>query len=351
MSSTQEKLQTNLEKLFIIQAKNFSENIEDTVKQNILDNLYKNLKENESLRDNLQNSISMLITPSFKYIYVLYRDKNGKYRYLLDGSKEDRGEFGQKLNVDKENWDKIYNTKADDAILQKDIENLWGTYLKPIIYNNEVSAVIGIDFSAKLPHSISSVMRPMQNTFIYIFIAIASLLIVLLYQTIINIKTKKNAFTDELTQTFNRTYLKEFLRNLDSTKYQILMFDIDFFKKVNDTYGHKAGDFILIEVAKIIKQVLRKQDVTIRFGGEEFLIFVHKSVNYKQDKLMVAEEIRKSIEQAVFNFEGTIINITTSIGITLYPENYNNISDAMNKADEMLYIAKKSGRNRVISDS
>jgi len=351
VSNTQASLQTNLEKLFILQAKNFSENIKDVIKQKISKDLYEELKQNSLLREELQNSLSMLITPSFKYVYVLYRDKHGKYRYLLDGSREERGDFNQKLHVDTHNWDKIYTTKECNVLIQKDIQNLWGTYLQPILYHDSVEAIIAIDFSAKLPQSISSVMRPIQHIFLYVFISIAMLLLILLYQTIVNARTKKDSFTDELTQTHNRSYLREFLKKMDATKYQILMLDIDYFKKVNDTYGHKAGDYILSEVAHTIRKTLRNNDIIIRFGGEEFLIFIHKDINYEEPSTTIAYRLRESIENREFNYEGTHINITVSIGATLNPENYDNISDAIKKADEMLYIAKESGRNRVVLDS
>ncbi len=351
ISHTQESLHGNLEKLFILQAKHFSENIENKIKEKISNNIYEHLKEEPLLREELQNSVSMLITPSFKYIYVLYRDKNGKFRYLLDGSKEDKGEFGQKLNVDKENWNKIYITKEHNVILQKDIKNLWGTYLQPILYNNHVAAIIAIDFSAKLPESISTVMRPIQHIFLYVFTSIALLLLILLYQSIVTIKTKKESFTDELTQTYNRSFLRDFLKKIDPSKYQILMFDIDFFKKINDTYGHEAGDYILSEVAQTIKKVIRDNDIIIRFGGEEFLIFIHKDINDEKLTKEIAYRLRKSIEKREFDYNGTIIKVTTSIGVTLHPQNYKSISEAIKKADEMLYLAKGKGRNRVVLDS
>ncbi len=351
VSHTQESLHNNLEELFIIQAKHFSENIENEIKEKISNNLYAHLRDDDSLRGEIQNSISMLITPSFKYIYVLYRDKNGKFRYLLDGSKEDKGEFDQKLNVDKENWNKIYITKEYNVILQKDIKNLWGTYLRPIFYGNDVAAIIAIDFSAELPESISMVMRPIQHIFLYVFTSIALLLFILLYQGIVAIKTKKESFTDELTQTYNRSFLRDFLKKIDSSKYQILMFDIDFFKKINDTYGHEAGDYILSEVAQTIKKVIRDDDVVVRFGGEEFLIFIHKGIDDEELTKDIAYRLRKSIEKREFGYNKTPIKVTASIGVTLHPQNYKSISEAIKKADEMLYIAKEKGRNRVVLDS
>ena len=126
------------------------------------------------------------------------------------------------------------------------------------------------------------------------------------------------------------------------------MLDIDHFKKVNDTYGHRIGDYILRDVAAIIKEEIRSSDVLVRYGGEEFLIFIK---NDKDPKLArsIAQRIRKRIEKTTFRYDDVEIHLTVSMGITLLPKHFKNISEAIKNADEMLYIAKKEGRNRVIS--
>ena len=347
VSTINDKMILNVEKILVSKASYFAKNIDQELKNNIHGHIYEVLKENPELRERLEHAFSVVITPSFKYIYLLYRDKHGNYRYLLDGSKEDKGDFNQKLNVDKEEWNQVYKTKQPQILLQRDIDELYITYLTPIIFNNEVEAVLAIDFSTKLLAYISEIISPIENIFVYILITIVLLLLILLYQVLLNIKTKKESVTDPLTMVYNRNYLRDFLKNSNVMQYQIIMLDIDYFKKINDNYGHKAGDYILREVALEVQNSVRNKDKIIRFGGEEFLILIHKK-HVESDALSVANRIRKALEKSTFMYEGTIIKITVSIGVELYPERFKNYLEAIKHADEKLYIAKKEGRNKVI---
>ena len=122
----------------------------------------------------------------------------------------------------------------------------------------------------------------------------------------------------------------------------VAMFDIDFFKNVNDTWGHAAGDFILKAVAEILSTNLRKADLISRFGGEEFCVLVH--CNEKDDAYTVIDKIRLLTEQHIFLYEGKKIDITISAGLSSVLEE--NLEAMIKRADEMLYKAKNNGRNR-----
>lgn len=159
----------------------------------------------------------------------------------------------------------------------------------------------------------------------------------LVFLIAIGIEGYKLAFFDALTKVLNRrAYDRLRLINNDI----LCVCDIDFFKKVNDTYGHDAGDFILKEVAKILK---KNVDKVYRFGGEEFIIaFKNSNLNTCVEKL---DNIRKMIENEVFVFNKTNIKITISMGVSVVKNDKN---EAFKIADSKLYEAKKSGRNRVI---
>jgi diguanylate cyclase (GGDEF)-like protein len=122
------------------------------------------------------------------------------------------------------------------------------------------------------------------------------------------------------------------------------MFDLDHFKKVNDTYGHLAGDFILVEVSKIIKGQLRDSDIFGRIGGEEFMILLAHTK--KDDSLKVTNKLLKLISNYQFIYNDQIIPITISIGITsvLNDDTYLSI---VNRVDKALYKAKQNGRNKI----
>lgn len=128
----------------------------------------------------------------------------------------------------------------------------------------------------------------------------------------------------------------------------VIMFDIDHFKNFNDTYGHACGDYVLITVAKIIKNSIRTQDMASRYGGEEFTVMLPNTL--KEDAMQVAERIRTNIESAIFNYENKQMRVTISGGVSVFDVEKNPVSSAkefVEQADKALYVSKTSGRNRI----
>jgi diguanylate cyclase (GGDEF)-like protein len=163
---------------------------------------------------------------------------------------------------------------------------------------------------------------------------------------------RQMAITDTVTELFTRRHFtalghNEVERALRYNRtLSVLMVDIDRFKKVNDTYGHSAGDQVLLSVAKICLQALRQTDIVGRWGGEEFTIVLPEAD--RDGAVMIAERIRRIVEETVISLTPQIgICLTVSIGVaTLCPE-CSNLEDLVDCADRALYIAKQSGRNRV----
>ena len=125
----------------------------------------------------------------------------------------------------------------------------------------------------------------------------------------------------------------------------ILMIDIDFFKNINDTYGHAAGDIVLEEVAKIIKSCTRNADTAARYGGEEFVVMLNNTS--ASAAMAVAERIRRSIEEKSIVYDGKKINVTISIGVSSYNFDLESAKAIVDRADKALYESKQNGRNRV----
>jgi diguanylate cyclase (GGDEF)-like protein len=169
------------------------------------------------------------------------------------------------------------------------------------------------------------------------------------YLALMNYKKIQEEFTtkDYLTGLYNRYKLDESLEyklmqsKRYSTVFGIIMIDIDYFKTINDNYGHQAGDIILKEFAKILKDNSRETDIVGRWGGEEFLIIVE---NIDKDNILkLAEKLRVIVENYNFSF---VKNKTASFGVSVYSPG-DDITSIVNKADKALYNAKDSGRNCV----
>ena len=125
--------------------------------------------------------------------------------------------------------------------------------------------------------------------------------------------------------------------------FQILMVDIDHFKKINDTYGHPFGDFVLQRMARLFEENLRLTDTVFRYGGEEFLILMPETG--KQDAVSVAKRLLSAIAEYEFDCDGHKVHATVSIGTAEFPEEARDMSALIGLADRRLYRAKQSGRN------
>lgn len=169
---------------------------------------------------------------------------------------------------------------------------------------------------------------------------------VLLYEMV-----EKMAITDSLTGLYVRRYFYERLaEELERSKryefpFAFLMIDIDDFKKCNDLHGHLVGDYVLKEIARIIKEHVREIDIVARYGGEEISVVLPET--NKANALAVAERVRKRIAENVFKAYDERLQLTVSAGVAVYPEDAAETKDLIDRADEALYRAKKSGKNVV----
>ena len=169
---------------------------------------------------------------------------------------------------------------------------------------------------------------------------------VLLYETV-----EKLAITDSLTGLYVRRYFSERLEEelhrskRHKFKFAFLMIDIDDFKLCNDTYGHLVGDVVLKEMSRIIKEHLRAIDVVSRYGGEEFAVLLPETG--PDGAILVAERLRKKIEENVFTAYDEKLKVTISTGVSIYPQDATEEKGLIEKADTALYTAKRSGKNIV----
>jgi diguanylate cyclase (GGDEF)-like protein len=161
----------------------------------------------------------------------------------------------------------------------------------------------------------------------------------------------KQATLDPLTSVFNRKHFtnqleSEFLR---ARRYRrplsLVLIDLDYFKRVNDTHGHPAGDFVLERTAELVRRSLRAQDVLARYGGEEFALLLPETP--ADNAYTLAEKLRAKIQATVYQFDGKNIEVTASMGVATLDAGHTGVNDLVVDADKKLYAAKHSGRNVV----
>jgi len=166
-------------------------------------------------------------------------------------------------------------------------------------------------------------------------------------------KLRDTSLRDGMTGLYNRRFLEEFIDQVmnqavrENETYSVLMLDVDFFKMVNDTYGHDVGDRVIVEIGKVLKENIREADLAIRYGGEEFVVMLHNAS--PEGALKVAQQIHSAFAALVFDVgNGETMSKTMSIGIAKFPSDGDTIWKCIKYADTALYVAKTTGRNKIV---
>jgi len=307
--------------------------------------------KDKKTRDILETQLTQMLSKNIKYVYFLFLDNNGKFRFLLDGSCEDRARFYQKFDpLNKQIYQDVYKTASVKTMFQKDMENLSMTILYPVKQDGKVIGILSMDMTTGLQDDITRMIEPLKNFFVVLIVFIFLLISVAIVQLFRYFKTRKQLFNDPLTNVFNRNYLQEVAPSLNLSHYSLAMFDLDRFKVVNDTYGHKMGDIVLQECAMLFKNNIRDSDILIRYGGEEFILLINKR-GENDNSFEVCNRILKKISKYIIRYDDNEVVMTLSIGLYQDLKNESNIIEAIKKADAMLYLAKQRGRNQIVKYS
>jgi diguanylate cyclase (GGDEF)-like protein len=162
----------------------------------------------------------------------------------------------------------------------------------------------------------------------------------------------ESATRDGLTRLYNKKFFLETLHKEFSyclrhrLPLSLVMFDVDHFKRINDVYGHPAGDYVLSRIAQRVSETVRNEDILARYGGEEFALMLRESP--EADALVCAERCRQAVDRSEFIFGGTPIKVSISLGVaTLLDSDFSQAEELIAVADKYLYRAKRAGRNRV----
>ena len=167
-------------------------------------------------------------------------------------------------------------------------------------------------------------------------------------------RTKTENMRDHLTGLLTRRAFSEEIKKVESayqriqTQYAVVFFDLDHFKKLNDTYGHECGDVVLSTFGKILNKSVRDHDVVGRYGGEEFVAIIHFNLN--RELLQFLKRIKTIVTENSFLYKDKKIKVTFSAGVAIR-SSYDTYEDTLQKADVLLYQAKENGRNKIVLEN
>ncbi|WP_297484610.1 diguanylate cyclase [Sulfurimonas sp.] len=305
------------------------------------------IKKSKKTRESFEDMLRLIRISTIQNLFVIAKGEENNFYFLLDSDQNSktRSNFMEPFDPLGSFWNDCYRYKKSQVFHHQNSKDLWITIAYPIIENNQTVAIIGADISRSLDTNIQSNLGDFSNFFLWILLLSALWFVILYVLTLYFRKKAYEGYIDPLTQVYNRKYLYDIVLKKLSRRYQLLMLDIDFFKRVNDAYGHDTGDFVLQEVARRMQRFMRAEDSLIRYGGEEFLIYTREFT--PQKALEFAERIREHIQSTPIVFNEISCHVTVSIGVNPYGSKEKPFLEILKKADEALYEAKISGRDCV----
>jgi two-component system, cell cycle response regulator len=304
-------------------------NIKNTINEEV--KYSQNIEEN---KEKIEKLLNLMKINSIKESFLIYKDDNNKF-----------------ISINKHKKDELINSSIFKIFIKSNkrisiVNGVYG-YEKVLFLKNErmdnTYFILYINNHKKA--QLEFVYKNVKDIFVILIIGIMFIILTLGISSILIYLNKQKSYIDQLTSLNNRRYLEEKVLNDKVSKIKnITMCDIDFFKKINDTYGHPAGDFVLQELSNLIRKYLDKKNEFIRYGGEEFIILIfQKNVNVVD----LMENLRKKVENHKFVFHGEEIQVTLSFGINMSKIGFWDFYEALKMADKQLYLSKEKGRNCV----
>lgn len=233
-----------------------------------------------------------------------------------------------------------------------DLRKMVAVFFVMIAVSQFVRALDALPRGGNYPLFAASSLQTISFISIYVHMLISTMAYLLLSREVIDIKLKEAATKDYLTGIYNRMQFMQLSEALmafmirQQKPVTVFMIDFDYFKVINDTYGHAVGDNVLIKFSRETQAIIRTEDLFGRYGGEEFIIFSPNTSS--KEALIMGQKIKSKIELSSAN-DSTIPTYTVSIGIaTMIPENFLDMDKLIDRADQALLQAKRNGRNQIV---
>ena len=312
--------------------------------------LQENIKNPEIRKRNIQ-LLKDFKNRNILSVYILIPFKKNKFIMLLDSSIKKHEKWKPSIfiydDIDEESLFKAQKSKKKQIYIQKGINDLGFTLIKPVLKNNKIIAILVIDYSQKTYKSLTSLLNLSAKIIMSFLITLIVLFTFFILYFLKNSYTKSRMYRNPHSGTFYRSYLTDNYEKINFSEYYIALADIDFFRRINDIYGHHIGDRLLNAIMKKISTLLKKEDIFIQYGGEEFLLLISKKNTTEKEFKELLENIRKTIQNLKIKIKKDSVKLTISIGAFIQTQKATSLQNAIQKADSALYDSKHNGRNTI----
>ncbi len=318
-------------------------NVERDLKRIAGEDIFSFFSKNRNWRWFFEKRLETLLTRHIENAYLIAK-AGEDYVYLLFSNKGDLRVSPLDLNIRyRDSFNRIYS-EGKTLLINRSV---YISLLKPIVSKNGVIGIFGVDFSPLKFREVERHIFMVKGFLIASTVLLFVLLGLLVFITVRSGIIESRLYTDSLTGVLARNALFPVLSSINLSRYGLILFDIDNFKAINDTYGHEVGDKVLKAIASRLKGALRKdKDYLFRYGGEEFLILARKERS-DEDIVRAAERMRRVISSSMVAVNGNALRVTVSLGVHTDPASEKDIEEAIRKADMALYMAKRKGKDRV----
>jgi len=302
---------------------------------------------NEKLRKKNEHLLELLKHENISYIFVVFF-KKGKLYYLMDASDREKAiPLEPFIPENMELFNEIQADKTKKIFIQKEIQSLGFTLIKPIIQEDKVVAFLLLDYTQKELETLFYSLNKMLKVGLFVMSGMILLLTIWAFMVGVGLYKKYKMYRIPKTKAYLRSFLTDHYERINFLDYYIALIDIDSFRRINDLYGKESGNKVIKKVLWKISFFLTKGDILIQYGGEEFLLLVCKRNTTSDEFKQRMEEIRSDIESLSIPLNGIDEHVTVSIGTLIQSNNASSLQNAIHNADTALYFAKHNGRNRV----
>jgi len=301
------------------------------------------LQTHQAKREALNNILHTFLTDEFQYIFLLTKDAQGHYRFLLDGSLAEPEEFNAIFFPKSPQFDEVYKSGKPQIVVQgkKGVEEVWRSLLYPLVDKNGTKALLVMDLSQAYASYLSHLNSPISKTVTLMQIFLLFSLFFIGYTTYSFYKFRKNTMIDSLTSAATKTWLHEYLRTHSLENFDVVLIDIDEFKRINQKFGYKHGDQLLKLYTQTLYEVMPPETKVVRVGGTEFLLLIPKGSDLEK----TLKRIFLRLKEKEFRIANEKVCLSASMTAMHAPEGARSEEKILRLLDEKMLEIKSRGKN------
>jgi len=324
----------------------YAKRISEYIINNTCNTLDACLTDDVELRTQLNHTLQAFQTKNFRNLFVLYRNKKGEFRFLLDSATKNPAQFNEPFTPEDKVFSRIYHQGKPEIIEQQGtVEEVWLSLLYPIVRNNHTEGLLVLDLSKTYAEHIKNFNSPIQTTILLFQIFTLLSILFLGYSFYHSYQLKKSILIDPLTHSYTRAFRKEYLEEQSINLFDFILIDIDQFRRINDRYGREDADRILREFVTYMKSLFSDKTKIIRNHGTEFLIILPKG---SQNFSILSKHVFDSLTTKRYLADNMLVSFSISMCSIVTPPKANSYMEVQHLLDKNLLEIKSTGKNRLI---